>query len=250
LHFFISNHFGGIPMKTLLLASVALLSFTAAASAADLAAKPYTKAPPPVVNPGVNWSGFYIGAMGGYSWSDRLRASALGVSASESTSNIAGGFGGGTIGYNWQMNQIVFGIEADAAGGDISDSETLLGITGREKIDAFGTVTGRIGYAAGPALIYAKGGYAWADNELSASAAGFGTLFSESHIHSGWTVGGGVEYMFAPNWSGKIEYMYADYEKQNYLGDFIPGGVDIGASFHSVKAGINYHFGAGAIGGY
>ncbi len=230
-------------MKNLLLASVAFLSLTATASAADMAAAPYTKAPPPVVNPGVNWSGFYVGVMGGYSWSDRLRESVpiLGIAANGSSSDIAGGFGGGTIGYNWQVNQIVFGFEADAAGGDISDSTTALGITSREKIDAFGTVTGRIGYAAGPALIYAKGGYAWADNEISLSALGVG--FDESHLHSGWTVGGGIEYMFAPNWSGKIEYMYADYEKENYLGDIIPGGIDIGASFHSVKAGINYHFG-------
>ena len=232
-------------MKKMLLGSVALIAMAGItpALAADLAPQMYTKAPP-VVNPGVNWSGFYIGAMGGYSWSNSLRASALGVSASTSTSDIAGGFGGGTIGYNWQMNQIVFGLEADAAGGDISDSTTVLGITGREKIDAFGTVAGRIGYAAGPASIYAKGGYAWADNELSLSAAGFGTLYSESHIHSGWTVGGGVEYMFAPNWSGKIEYMYADYQKENYLGDVIPGGVGLGGSFHSIKAGINYHFGS------
>jgi outer membrane immunogenic protein len=233
-------------MKKLFLASVAIFSLTAAASAADLA--PYTKAPPPVVNPGINWSGFYIGAMGGYSWSDRLRLSVGGLSGSTSSSDVNGGFGGGTIGYNWQVNQAVFGIEADAAGADVSDSETTFGVTLTEKVQAFGSVTGRIGYAAGPALIYAKGGYAWADNKISASA--FGVGFSESRFHSGWTVGGGVEYMFAPNWSGKVEYMFADYEKANYLSDIIPPGVDIGASFHSVKAGINYHFGGPAIGAY
>jgi outer membrane immunogenic protein len=249
MHVHVAIHFWGILMKKVFLSTVALLSLTAAASAADLAAAPYTKAPP-AVNPGINWSGFYIGAMGGYSWSDRLRASVAGVSASTSSSDVNGGFGGGTIGYNWQINQAVFGFEADAAGADISDSTTLFGITGSEKIQAFGTATGRIGYAAGPALIYAKGGYAWADNKISASAAGFGTLFSESHFHSGWTVGGGVEYMFAPNWSGKVEYMYADYEKENYLGGIIPGGVDIGAAFHSVKAGINYHFGGPALGAF
>lgn len=233
-------------MKSLLLASAALLSFTVAASAADLA---YKKAPPaPIANPAVNWSGFYIGVMGGYSWSDSLRLSAGGLTATGSTSDINGGFGGGTIGYNWQMVDWVFGLEADAAGADVSDSDSSLGVTLTEKVDAFGSVTGRIGYVAGAALIYAKGGYAWADNKISASAGGLG--FSESHLHSGWTIGGGVEYMFAPNWSGKVEYMYADYEKQNYLTDVIPGGFGIGMAFHSIKAGINYHFGGPVVARY
>jgi outer membrane immunogenic protein len=235
-------------MKKLLLASTALLSLTAAASAADLAARPYTKAPAPIANPAVNWSGFYIGAMGGYSWSDRVRLSALGVTATGSTSDINGGFGGGTIGYNWQMMDWVFGLEADAAGADVSDSDNSLGVTLTEKVDAFGSVTGRIGYAAGAALVYAKGGYAWADNKISATAGGLG--LSESHFHSGWTLGGGVEYMFAPNWSGKVEYMYADYDKENYLGNVIPGGLGVGAAFHSVKAGINYHFGGPVVARY
>jgi outer membrane immunogenic protein len=233
-------------MKNLLLASAAFFSLTAAASAADLA--PYTKAPAPIANPAVNWSGFYIGAMGGYSWSDSVRLSAGGVTATGSTSDINGGFGGGTIGYNWQMTDWVFGLEADAAGAGVSDSDNSLGVTLTEKVDAFGSATGRIGYVAGAALVYAKGGYAWADNKVSASAGGVG--FSESHLHSGWTVGGGLEYMFAPNWSGKVEYMYADYEKQNYLSSFIPGGLGVGAAFHSIKVGVNYHFGGPVLAKY
>ncbi|SDS27735.1 outer membrane protein [Bradyrhizobium canariense] len=235
-------------MKNLFLASVAIVAISTAASAADLA--PYTKAPAPIINPGVNWSGFYIGAMGGYGWSDHVRASIGGLTATGSTNDINGGFGGGTIGYNWQMSQWVFGLEADAAGADISDSDTALGVTLTEKVDAFGSATGRIGYAVGPALFYAKGGYAWADNKISASAVGFGTVFSESHFHSGWTVGGGLEYMFAPNWSGKVEYMYADYSNETYLGAFVPGGIGFGAAFHTVKAGINYHFGGPVVARY
>jgi outer membrane immunogenic protein len=237
-------------MKNLFLASVALLSLTAAASAADLAARPYTKAPP-MVDPGVNWTGFYIGAMGGYGWSDRVRATVGGVDFTAASSDIKGGFGGGTIGYNWQMGgPWVFGLEADAAGADISSSATALGVFATEKVDAFGSATGRIGYAVGPALFYAKGGYAWADNKISAGVVGFGTLFSESHIHSGWTAGGGIEYMFAPNWSAKAEYMYADYSKETYLNAFVPGGLAFGATFHTVKAGINYHFGGPVVARY
>jgi outer membrane immunogenic protein len=211
------------------------------ASAADLArAAPYTKAP--AMEPGVNWSGFYIGAMGGYGFSDHARLTVGGVTVTASGNDVNGGFGGGTFGYNWQTGPWVFGLEADVAGADISDSASGGGVTVTERINAFGTATGRIGYAVGPTLFYAKGGYAWANNEISAS--GFGAAFSESHIHSGWTVGGGLEYMLARNWSAKAEYMYADYSNQTYVAAFVPGGVGFGVAVHTVKAGINYHFGA------
>ena len=87
------------------------LSVATAASAADMQARPYTKAPPAVVSPAYNWSGFYVGAMGGYGWG---------------TNAGSGGFGGGTVGYNWQLpgSQFVFGVEVDAAGASIKDSFT------------------------------------------------------------------------------------------------------------------------------
>ena len=214
-------------MKRLLLAGAAFLSLMTAASAADLAARPYTKAPPP--SPGVNWSGFYIGVMGGYAWD----------------SDNGGGFGGGTIGYNWQFpgSKFVFGIEVDAAGASIKDSQTAIfgavAFTGEDKIDALGSVTGRIGVAVDAALFYAKGGYAWADNELSVTA--LGATASDSHVHSGYTVGGGIEYMFAPNWSAKAEYMFTHLEGQTYTLAGI--GFDFGtAEFNTIKVGINYHF--------
>lgn len=99
-------------------------------------------------------------------------------------------------------------------------------------------------------MIYAKGGYSWADNRFSLGLVGFSTVLSESHVHSGWTVGGGVEYLFLPNWSVKGEYMYADYSNQTYFTNVIPGGLGFGATFHSVKAGINYHFGGPVVARY
>jgi outer membrane immunogenic protein len=57
--------------------------------------------------------------------------------------------------------------------------------------------------------------------------------------------GGGLEYLFVPNWSGKIEYMYADYSNATYLTAFVPGGIGLGVTVNTVKAGINYHFGWG-----
>ena len=213
-------------MKRLLLAGAAFLSLMTAASAADLAARPYTKAPP--LSPGYNWSGFYIGAMGGYAFD----------------SDNGGGFGGGTIGYNWQFpgSQFVFGIEVDAAGASIKDSQSaIIGnvlFTVEDKINALGSVTGRVGIAANAALFYAKGGYAWANNKLSVSG---GLNASDSHVHSGYTLGGGIEYMFAPNWSAKAEYMFTHLESQTYTLAGI--GFDSGtAEFSSIKVGVNYHF--------
>jgi outer membrane immunogenic protein len=113
--------------------------------------------------------------------------------------------------------------------------------TAEDKIRAFGSVTGRVGVTTGAALFYAKGGYAWADNRLSATVLG-ATVIDESKVHSGWTVGVGGEYMFAPNWSAKVEYMYADYGSERYLATLLPPGVDLGLTTHSVKGGINYHF--------
>jgi outer membrane immunogenic protein len=216
-------------MKKILLATVAFaaLGMATQASAADLAARPYTKAP--AIAPGINWSGFYAGVMGGYAWND-----------------VSGGFGGGTVGYNWQApgSQWVWGIEVDAAGADIKDSvtELVLGVpvTAEDKIRAFGSVTGRVGVTAGAALFYAKGGYGWANNRLSFSALGL--TVSETKTHSGWTAGAGVEYMFAPNWSAKAEYMYADYGSETYLAGIVAPGVGLSLQEHSVKGGINYHF--------
>lgn len=230
-------------MKKILLASAAFAILgTASASAADLAARPYTKAPPMPVAVGYNWSGFYAGVMGGYGWSDRVSVDGF----SAATNDIKGGFGGGTIGYNWAIpgGNWLWGLEVDAAASDMKYSETglFLGLpaTAEEKIRSFGSVTGRLGVTAGAALFYAKGGYAWADNRISLNVPGVGSA-SQSQVHSGWTIGGGVEYMFAPNWSLKGEYMYADYGSARY-GDAIVGFTDLGVSTHTVKGGLNYHF--------
>ena len=111
-----------------------------------------------------------------------------------------------------------------------------------------GSVTGRIGYTWGPALVYAKGGYAWRDgNNLGVTVAGVPAGFTTNGNHKdGYTVGGGLEYMFAPNWSAKAEYQYYNFGNTN----FTTGPADIaGRSFrndeHTVKLGVNYRFGWG-----
>ncbi|MDQ8726383.1 porin family protein [Bradyrhizobium sp. LHD-71] len=231
-------------MKKLVLAAAALAVFGTTASAADLSARMPLKAPP-VVSPAINWSGFYAGAMGGYGVSDEVSASIPGVGGvSVSSSDLDGGFVGGTIGYNWQApgSQFVFGIEVDAAWSDISYSENFgFGVTAEDRIEALGSVTGRLGVAFNSVLLYAKGGYAWGINEISASSVG--VTLSESQTHHGWTVGAGVEWMFLPNWSLKGEYMYVDLGDANYLTSaLLPTGVDLGVTLHTGKVGVNYRF--------
>ena len=227
-------NFRGQQMKRLLLAGVALSVATAtSAFAADMQARPYAKGPPAVVSPAYNWSGFYVGVMGGGGWG---------------TDSGSGAFAGGTVGYNWQIpnSQFVFGVELDAAGSNIKDSVTEdfgggLMVTTESKISSFGSVTGRAGFAMDAALIYAKGGYAWANNKATISAPVIGLTSSDSQTHSGYTLGGGVEYMFAPNWSAKGEYMFTSLGSENYnlLGDQLASGT---IDFHTIKVGVNYRF--------
>ena len=218
-------------MKKVLLTTTALIALgIAPAAAADLAARPYTKAPPlAVIN---SWTGFYLGAMGGYAQED---ASGLGT--------LSGGFAGGTVGYNWQTGNVVFGVEADAAWADVGASVGLFGglASVSDKIRSMGTVRGRIGYAFNTVLVYGTGGYAWADNRLTATV--LGASISDSQFHSGWTAGAGVEVMFAPKWSVKAEYLYRSFESQNYFAGIVPPGIASGTlNLNSGQVGVNYHF--------
>lgn len=220
-------------MKKLLLTTVAFAALgMAPAVAADLAARTYTKAP--AMAPLPSWAGFYIGGMGGYATED------------SGSPKIQGGFAGGTVGYNWQTANWVYGLEADAAWADINASAAgaavipglgLVGVTASDKINSTGTVRGRIGYAFNTVLLYATGGYAWANNKLSIGAPALGLSASQEKFLSGWTVGAGVEVMFAPKWSVKGEYLYKSFDGQTFFG--VPTG-DL--NLHSVQVGINYHF--------
>jgi len=219
----------GRNVKKLLLITTALIALgMAPAAAADLAARPYTKAPAAAIAIN-NWTGFYIGAMGGYA---QENSSGIGT--------LSGGFAGGTVGYNWQAGNLVFGLEADGAWADVG---TTLGVPGLASLDytirAMGTVRGRIGYAFDQVLLYGTGGYAWSDNRLTATLGPLSV--SDSQFHSGWTVGAGVEVMFAPKWSVKAEYLYRSLEGKTYFSDIAPFPVGT-INLNSVQVGVNYHF--------
>ncbi len=111
-------------------------------------------------------------------------------------------------------------------------------------IDWFSTLRGRVGYAAGPTLLYVTGGLAFADVDYSVSGTNGPTSFAMSNgsIETGYTVGGGLEWAFAPNWSLKSEYLYVDLGDQTVTS---PGGTfrsSTDLDFHTVRAGLNYRF--------
>jgi outer membrane immunogenic protein len=202
-------------MKSFLLGSVALASLSVAtsASAADLAARPYTKAPP-IVAAYYNWSGFYIGANGGYGTQRDCRDRVT-PAADVGCHDADGAVAGGQIGYRWQSSAWVFGLEAqgdwaDLKGGNVN-AFSAGQINANSKLDAFGLFTGQIGYAWNNTLAYVKGGAAITSNKyefvsLRPADAGFVTGTSSDNNHWSGTVGAGLEYGFTPNWSVALEY--------------------------------------------
>src|SRR5258708_369847 len=194
-------------MKKFLLGTVALVALGAAApaKAADLAARPYTKAPA-YAAPIYNWTGFYIGGhIGG---------------ALRGGHNPAGQDGplpgGGPGGFDYHFSPTPgLGIEAQYSWLGSNNSGVVFpgGVLVTSNNDQLGSVTGRLGYTWGPALLYAKGGYAWKDgNNLSVTTLGAPTAFTTNGNHrDGYTVCACLAYMFAPSWSAKVEYQYYNF---------------------------------------
>ena len=202
-------------MKKFLLATVgsaALLGMVVPAAAADLAARPYTKAPPPMLAPIYDWTGFYIGGNGGWGQSRNCFdfVDVLGVAVTSGCRERSGGLIGGQIGYRWQSGQWVFGLEAQGDWADLSSQRVSLidpFFSTRTKTDGIGLFTGQIGYAWNQSLLYVKGGAAVTSNRFSIIENDFGAeLASASATRWGGTVGVGWEYGFAPNWSLGVEY--------------------------------------------
>ena len=201
-------------MKKFLLSAVGLvaLGMAAPASAADLAARPYTKAPPPMIAPIYDWTGFYIGANGGWGQSRNCVdfVDVAGIVVADGCRERSGGLVGGQIGYRWQAGQWVFGLEAQGDWADLSNQRVSLinpAFSTRTTTDGIGLFTGQIGYAWNASLLYVKGGAAVTTNRFSILDTPTGTeLFASSATRWGGALGVGWEYGFTPNWSVGIEY--------------------------------------------
>ena len=222
-------------------AAIAALSFVNSANAADMAVKaPIYKAPVAVP---FSWTGWYVGLQGGYSWG---RSQLTQGTAATNWFDVKGGFIGGTLGANWQFQNIVLGIETDAAWSDIKSgpqpSSATFGCGSgpcETNVTWFGTTRGRLGLAWDRFLVYGTGGvaYGFVHSRIDNTAP----LFDDGgKTRVGWTAGGGVEYAFTNNWSAKVEYLHIDF-----------GTYDIGTSVPTpqaqthldlVRGGLNYRF--------
>ena len=234
-------------MKKFLLAPVALVALgaTVPALAADLAARPYTKAAPYAAEPIYNWTGFYIGGhVGGAFDGDNGFNGTLGNS---NNGRFLGGLQAGAD-YQFAPNWLV-GIEGQYSwlgnnNNGVAFTGAGAGFVYTNNQRGLGSVTGRVGYTWGPALLYVKGGYAYSDNRESLTFAGVPVAFTLDKNHrSGYTVGAGVEYMFAPNWSAKAEYMYYDFGSARFVTPpvLVPYG-SFHNDEHTLKIGVNYRF--------
>jgi outer membrane immunogenic protein len=267
---------------------LALVGSTFTAAAADLGARPVGKAP--VIAPPVyNWTGFYVGLGLGVradenDWTTTcLAPTALGTATCPNdiflgTSRILNanpvtfepdiGFRvSGYLGYNWQFQNWVLGVEGDFAWAD--NSAATVGIPGtwsatfgpgldaaavNDKWDA--SIRGRVGYLFAPtALLYVTGGATWLEKEVAATCAGTfpvgwcvtAQTNSASNTHFGWTIGGGVEWMLTPNWLLRAEYRYSQYEEETYTFFAAPTPADsftfsVDATTHTGYVGIAYKF--------
>jgi opacity protein-like surface antigen len=250
-------------MKSLLVASLTFAAGAASAMAADMPLKaPQAPAVPPISS----WTGFYVGGhlgaaleasklddpFGPVSYGDRVTT----------TSFLAGG----QVGANYQIGNVVVGATADLSWVSSRGDETCFGTVGGTlfasncSVDPtlFSTFTGRLGYAYGRTLFYAKGGAAREHTDVNiavdnnpgqhflASANGYGAW--------GWTAGGGIEYALTPAWSLMLEYDYLGFGTANVATPYVAGnplpGSPVGpvaglsSNVQEVKLGINYRLGA------
>jgi outer membrane immunogenic protein len=246
-------------IRNSLLICVAVVALTTGAHASDL---PTSKGPPPApAYAPFSWTGFYIGANGGYGWGsagDMTLSNNIGVSLPPTAGpKPAGGFGGAQAGYNWQTGMFVLGAEADIQGAAINNNFTRflpaggVNLNAKQDIDMFGTVRARGGFAVDHFLIYATGGLAYAnvDDRLVLSAGGASATLTKNEIQVGAAVGGGVEYALNANWSIKGEYQYVWLPNSGALSGAVTppnGGVirssPLQDSFQTVRAGVNYRF--------
>ncbi len=207
---------------------------------------PVFKAPvaPAVVAP---WTGFFVGGHIGYGNGTKTFINDFPVPDGIIDANpaVSGWLGGFQVGYNYQINWLVLGVEGDFTWAGVNSRFSCFTF---EVCSAapewFSTTTGRVGAALGPALFYVTGGLAWVHDSYTNIAAG--DLFVASETRPGWTVGLGAEYLFMPNWSLKVEYDHMNFGSRSIIFDDGEGNFfteRIKQNVNLVKAGVNYKFG-------
>ena len=205
------------PLRYYLLATASSAALIGNAAAADMPLP--AKASPPVVS---NWAGLYIGLNAGAAWRNWSFSNpdALGTIPTDPIwSDRAISFiGGGQIGYNWQAGNLVYGVEGDIDWVDGKSSAAIPGgsFLATSNLDWLSTIRGRVGLTLSPQILaYLTGGAAFAHFSDAWGFVPTGNDLTSNSTRAGWTIGGGVEYMFDPHWSARIEGLYADLGSQN-----------------------------------
>jgi outer membrane immunogenic protein len=252
--------------------AISAIAGIGAASAADLPARVYTKAPAVVASPIYDWSGFYIGLNGGWGSSRNcwdLTANGLAPivpATPEGCHNATGGAVGGQAGYRWQSSAWVFGLEAQGdwanLRGTTSPSLTFLNTANTSKINAFGLFTGQVGYAWNNVLVYVKGGAAVTSDKYEGRVINIANnvLFdTAAETRWGGVAGVGLEFGFAPNWSVAAEYdhlfMGSHSDTFTAVGFLATAGIvtrsdNIRQDVDLVTVRVNYRFGGPVVAKY
>jgi outer membrane immunogenic protein len=270
----------GVFVNRFALAVSILAASAVGASAADLAARPNTKAVAPVAVAAYDWSGFYVGANGGGAWSRKCWDAVpftidLGfvppftIAGPEGCHTASGATAGGQVGYRWQKAAWVFGVEAqgnwaDLTGSNASQLALMAGFGNRTRIDAIGLFTGQVGYSWNSFLLYVKGGAAVTHDKYE----GFLTqaivplpagLISDRGSETRWggVVGIGGEYAFTRNWSFALEYDHLFMGERDVRLTYDPNFIAalnhnerIRQDVDMVTARVNYRFGGPVVAKY
>ncbi|QND50596.1 porin family protein (plasmid) [Phyllobacterium sp. 628] len=228
--------------------AIGLFFAAAVLSGSAYAADAVSEAPPEAVftEPAFTWTGFYAGVNAGYGFAgdDKVGLRTFGryLGDVDKLEN-SGFFGGGQIGYNYQMNNFVLGLEADFQGGDVNDDFTtrFLGsdVHASSKINWFGTLRPRLGYAWDRTMIYGTGGLAYGNVKYKVDVDGVNYI-DESKTRAGWVAGAGVEHAFTDHLTAKLEYQYINLGSRKIGDDILT--TEATSDFHTVRIGLNYKF--------
>jgi len=236
-------------VKKLVLAVSALALSAVSASAADLAARPYTKAP--MLPPVYDWSGFYVGINGGGGWMHNCYADAA-TGLSNGCNTADGGMVGGQVGWRTQASWLVWGFDLQGDWAGIKGSNAGIfnpGTVWTTKTNGLMSIAATAGYAANNVLFYARGGGGWSSNTVSESL----TATSLYEARWGALLGAGIEYGITPNWTIGVEYNHY------FLGAFTdavgPAAATTGErvsqnGLDTITAKLNYKFGGPIVAKY
>jgi outer membrane immunogenic protein len=251
-------------MNKFLLGAVGLVALGAAAPAlaADLPVA-YSKVST-MIPAAYDWSGFYLGVNGGWGSSRKCWDLNTGIggtfAAAEGCHDATGGVAGGQVGYRWQSSAFVFGIEAQGDWANLRGSNISLATPAtvdQSRINAFGLLTGQVGYAFNTALLYVKGGAAVTEDRYRGLNQATGAFIDGvSETRWGGTVGAGLEFSFAPNWSAAVEYdhLFMGSQTKDFYSTAAPGTFTredrIRQNVDLVTLRVNYRWGGPVIAKY